>query len=342
MAAYFDTVLAGELDTLNSGAGRNNTLFKAAARLYQFCEVDVIHEGEITDLLTERALSAGLDRGEIKATLKSARKAAGRMDERQRAELSTKVHGERVSSLVPRDPYPPETVEPPCEAWQARAEAFIDWAGRRLWRATEDAERQREYLYRRGLTNHTIISFELGYSPADFVRSRADWGLEPDEDVGDRLWLPAGIVVPWFVDGALWRVTIRRPIEGPKKYYNVPGGTNTLFNVGSLMPGRPAVLVEGVFDAWAIHQAMGARCGAVASGTTGARRVVWMVRLALCRPVLVAFDSDPAGEEAAAWWLDALGQSAQRWRPLIDDPAKMLESGADVEGWIEAGLESSR
>lgn len=339
MAAYFDVVLNGELDTLNSGAGRNNALFKAAARLYQFCEIGVIDDGSMTDLLTERAASAGLGRNEIRATLKSAQKAASRMDERQRGELRLKVDTTRVSTLVASDPYPPETLTPPSELWRLRADAFIDWAGRRLWRSSEDAERERAYLYRRGLTNHTIISFELGYSPADLVRSRADWGLEPDEDVGDRLWLPAGIVIPWFVDGALWRVTIRRPIEGPKKYYNVPGGTNTLFNVDSLMPGRPAVLVEGVFDAWAIHQAMGERCGVVASGTTGARRVVWMVRLALCRPVLVAFDSDPAGEEAAAWWLDALGQSARRWRPLIDDPAEMMKRGMDVRGWIEAGLE---
>jgi hypothetical protein len=53
----------------------------------------------------------------------------------------------------------------------------------------------------------------------------------------------------------------------------------------------------------------------------------------------VAYDADDAGEAAAAFWLHAL-PGARRWRPYWGDPAQMLQDGADVAGWIAAGLDS--
>jgi hypothetical protein len=52
--------------------------------------------------------------------------------------------------------------------------------------------------------------------------------------------------------------------------------------------------------------------------------------------VLVAFDDDEAGEQAAAHWLSVLPGS----RRLVPegDPAGMLKAGADVRGWVLGGL----
>ena len=61
-----------------------------------------------------------------------------------------------------------------------------------------------------------------------------------------------------------------------------------------------------------------------AGSTTGRRLERWIGRIALTSIILVAFDADKAGEEAAAWWLKALGALARRWRPFWDDPAAML------------------
>jgi hypothetical protein len=65
---------------------------------------------------------------------------------------------------------------------------------------------------------------------------------------------------------------------------------------------------------------------------------VWSAGLALASPVLVAFDADTAGEEAAAWWLKALGPGGKRWRPYWDDPAAMLQEGADLRSWVQEGI----
>jgi hypothetical protein len=61
-------------------------------------------------------------------------------------------------------------------------------------------------------------------------------------------------------------------------------------------------------------------------------------RLALASVVLVAFDADQAGAQAAAWWQQALGARARCWRPYWDDPSAMLQGGADVRTWVREGL----
>jgi hypothetical protein len=52
----------------------------------------------------------------------------------------------------------------------------------------------------------------------------------------------------------------------------------------------------------------------------------------------VAFDADPAGDEASAWWLKALGPRAKRWRPYWDDPDAMLQGGVDLRTWVREGV----
>jgi hypothetical protein len=56
--------------------------------------------------------------------------------------------------------------------------------------------------------------------------------------------------------------------------------------------------------------------------------------------VLVAFDCDRngAGDQAAAWWLDAL-PNALRWRPLLHDVNAMHVHGAGVRQWVLQGIE---
>ncbi len=101
-------------------------------------------------------------------------------------------------------------------------------------------------------------------------------------------------------------------------------------------------LVEGEFDALTIWQHAGRNIAAVATGsTTAARRPRWLAPLAACCVVLVAFDGDEAGEEAAAYWLRVLPR-ARRWRPYFGKDANDLAtSGGDVAAWILDGLGSA-
>jgi hypothetical protein len=198
------------------------------------------------------------------------------------------------------------------------------------------------WLVGRGLDESTIAWACLGYNPTALERPRAKWGMPPDEAGRETFWLPVGIVIPFFVRGKLWKLSIRclAPHLSPgNKYKTVPGSANALYNADAIQRGTPALLCEGVIDALAVQQVAGDLVAAVAAGTTtGARRVPWIARLATASLVLVAMDADAGGEEAAGYWLDVLRHNARRWRPLFDDPAAMLQVGLDVRGWVEVGL----
>lgn len=243
----------------------------------------------------------------------------------------------------PIEPPPPEPCEPPCAAWQARANDAADAAYDALW--SDAGAKPRAWLAGRGFTEATMNAAGLGYRTADTFDAPEAWGLPVDHK---RVYTPRGITIPWLIDGALWRLNVRRPLsaaqiaDGEEKYRGPAGHSNGLYG-GGLELGKkwPVVLVEGEFDALAVRQAAHDLACVVALGSTGgARRVRWLARLALCPLVLIATDSDPAGEQAAGYWIDALGSTARRWRPYLKDCGEMLQAGMDVRGWVEAGLEA--
>lgn len=99
---------------------------------------------------------------------------------------------------------------------------------------------------------------------------------------------------------------------GSRKYIGPAGWSNGLYGADALRCDRSVLLVEGELDALTVRQHAGDLVTPVATGSTGgARRVMWLSRLAVCARVLVAFDSDPAGDEAAQYWLDALPNAAR-------------------------------
>lgn len=56
----------------------------------------------------------------------------------------------------------------------------------------------------------------------------------------------------------------------------------------------------------------------------------WQAALAACQPVLLGFDADAGGAEAASYWQSVLGNQARIWLPYQDDPAAMLAGGGEL------------
>jgi hypothetical protein len=218
-------------------------------------------------------------------------------------------------------------LESPAGEWVDRARALVDYSQKQLQQNGEALA----YLQGRGLTDQTIEAARLGWNPKHITDQPAAWGL-----TGKPVHIPAGLVIPWYIEGELWRVEIRKP-NGAK--IGVRGYKQGLYNADQLRPDKPAVLVEGVIDALTIEQEAGELVTAVATGaTTHARQARWIAKLALCPVVLVAFDNEPdRGQAAADYWLDVL-PNARRWRPFWDDPNQMLQDGANLASWIKAGL----
>jgi hypothetical protein len=191
------------------------------------------------------------------------------------------------------------------------------------------------WLRGRGLADETLRAAHLGYNEKDRRQPRETWGLGK----GKAIWLPRGIVIPWEIDGDLWRVNIRRP-RGEPKYIGPAGCKNALYNADALVTDRPAILVEGEIDALSLDQEASDRVVAVAAGSTsGSRQPRWIARLAMCPQVLVSFDAEVGkGDQAAAWWVDVL-PNARRWRPLWADANAMAQDGVDLRGWVLAALD---
>jgi DNA primase len=236
----------------------------------------------------------------------------------------------------PRAPKPPPLAVAPDRVWQAQAQAFAERCETVLW--TPVGAQALTYLRRRGLRDDTIRAARLGYHPAERWERPDVWGLGAEHK---KIHLLQGIVFPWYVGPELWRVLFRREgddIPKEERYKPIAGGGNTLYRVDTLRPNAPAMLVEGVLDALAVWQEAGDLIAVVAAGTTSGRRERWLGRLDLASTILVALDADPAGETASAWWLQALGPRARRWRPYWDDPAAMLQGGVDLRTWVREGL----
>ncbi len=224
------------------------------------------------------------------------------------------------------------------EKWQSAADTFVQQSRETLW--SPEGEKALAWLHERGLTDPVIESAGLGFNPYDRREPRELWGLP--SDTGDRssVWLPKGIVIPWHLDGQYWRVNIRRPVGDPK-YIGPSGIANGLYRGDRITYGCTVVMVEGEFDALSVLVGGGpsADIVPVATGSAqGSHLIKWVVQVAVASRVLLAFDTDQAGEQAAEWWGMALNSKTRRLVPTRHDVNEMLQAGEDIGSWIAGAL----
>lgn len=242
----------------------------------------------------------------------------------------TPKDGSTPQMILPRHVNEPRSQwEAPPEQWQEAAGAFAHECQRLLY--SSQGQEALAYLRRRGLSDATIKKACLGYHPAATYGRPSDWGQRVVK-------LPQGIVFPWFVQGHVWRVTVRNAQikTGPGRYIQLAGGSNGLYLADALQLHRAAVvLVEGELDALSLAQTCGDLVAVVATGTTqGSHPPKWVSLLARQARVLVAFDAEESGDKAAQWWMERLPH-AERLRPWWKDANQMLQDGADLRAWIE-------
>jgi hypothetical protein len=244
-------------------------------------------------------------------------------------------------------------VSPPSDQWQVRGLGIIGGLRRRQTLYLPAYAHALDYLHARGFTDEIIQKFDLQYlyrrNDGSWLRDAAEqWGLSPDDYADGKLKLPEGIVIPWFVDGKLCKLEVRRLLDvrkdkdgKPIRYMPITGSTeHVLFNVDAIRPDKPVVLTESAFDAIAGEQVAGDLATFVATGGVGkAQYDRWVKRLALAPYVLVAFDDDEAGDKGSEFWRDSL-PNTMRWAPWAHDINDMLRAGEDIRDWLTDGMEA--
>lgn len=210
---------------------------------------------------------------------------------------------------------PAEVEGAPVQEWQWAARGFARMCKAALW--SEVGEKALQWLRDRGLSDELIDSHDLGYCPQDHV---VDWGT------GQKIKLYRGIVIPYLGEDQLWKLEIRRATNVKKdRYRTIEGSANALYGYANLEFRGKTVMVEGVFDALCMEQALQEAgiegVAVVATGSTDGSKVSrWKMKLSLCDRVIIAFDNDPdqAGDKAAEYWLRRL-PSSYRWIPIHGD-----------------------
>src|SRR6266581_2383508 len=217
-------------------------------------------------------------------------------------------------------PAVPERRDYTTEDWQAKTAQAMQDHMTRLW--VDDAGLPAlKYLHERRLYGEIVTWARLGYSLVGGIPR---------------------LVIPSINDGryvAIHRRDLRPGVESPWK--DAPGSAgDELYLADSLKRKLPTVLTEGPLDALSVLQEYG-REGINAVATIGIGKChepKWLAKLARMPIVLVAFDADKPGDEAAVWWLERL-PNARRLRPWLHDVNEMLIESWDLVSWIDDLLE---
>jgi hypothetical protein len=156
----------------------------------------------------------------------------------------------------------------PSASWQARARAFVEECEAMLWSPAGWSARR--YLVGRGLREETLRAWRVGFQPRDQRHEPAEqWGLPAAEDDGRPawVWLPRGIVLPWFADHMLQHLKVRTGAATPNgRYRAVRGGHPGLYGSDTIRPDRPVIVVEAELCAQLVWQEAGDLLGVTSLG----------------------------------------------------------------------------
>ncbi|MCK6581082.1 MAG: CHC2 zinc finger domain-containing protein [Anaerolineae bacterium] len=205
-----------------------------------------------------------------------------------------------------QSPATAKELAPPPKEWQAAANDVANYAFDQLW--GPGGKGARRYLTeQRGLDETTISGAMLGYVPGAPDEWRTVAGMH----------VPAGIVIPWLVEGELWQVKVRRA-AGKPKYLGVTGGVAAgLYGVDEIDPRGIVMIVEGEIDALSVNQErVGIR--AVALGMAVKQfDSHWMQKLLFAERIYARLDRNAAGVAGVARLLEI----SRRVMPVqVDEP----------------------
>ena len=237
---------------------------------------------------------------------------------------------------------PKESDHTPSPIWQSQANSLISDSVNNLW---DHQPSVLEWLHNRGFTDETIRKFKLGWNDADQWHTRNSWNLPAEINENGhpkKLWIPAGLVIPYESGGNVIRIRIRNTQGATfQKYYLLQGSSNNPTIVGTL-PG--VILVESDLDAFLINQEAGDLVTVIALGSANMRPDKFTTDLLRRSNIILnALDCDSAGIKSFWTWWKSYFPASIRWPvPFGKDPTDAYQQGLCIRDWIIAGLSSAK
>lgn len=254
-------------------------------------------------------------------------------------------------ALLPRTLEPewhPSPFTKPNDTWRDRARKFRDRAVECLW-SPEHHDRL-QWLRDRGLSDRTILEFELGYCPKEYYEDFSLWGFS----IEGMVKVLRGIVIPCMRAGhGLFKVKFRRNNEDmeaeqgkkPQKYGMIQSdyGDNPRHDAPytiSSLSSKHWFVVESELDAILLWQeGYGLGIGVIALGGASKKPDSDLHnRLLFAESILFCRDFDDAGKKALAWWQEHYPNVKNHPTEKGKDPTEALQAGCDVRTWVRAGL----
>ncbi|MFH1155606.1 MAG: hypothetical protein V1793_17510 [Pseudomonadota bacterium] len=147
------------------------------------------------------------------------------------------------------------------QLWNQKAVAFAVRSHRQLWgRNNEDPL---AWIFQHGFKNAFMKQMMVGWNKHDQSRDPQDWGLpqalesDPDRtgEQNQRLFLPAGLVIPWIRDKELLKITVyRHQAPDPGNGQMIQGSLPSAMILGN--PGPRVAVVPHIMDGlWLCQEA---------------------------------------------------------------------------------------
>ena len=285
-----------------------------------------------------------------KMTFPEACKAVGRELPEMREGQTPQVKRPTGDSWLPTAP------AAPADLWREHAEKFTDWSHQQLLALGEEPGSPLYYLASRGIRKETAIAHRLGWNPGekgkDLYRAREAWGLETVLKDGKKkkLWIPIGLVIPYYLDGSLRRVRIRIPNERrtpefSTPYYVLAGSSMDTYVVNPT--AKAFVVIEAELDAIMVAQEVAdLNVGTMALGNNSAKpteAAYGLLTAALHISVALDFDlkagsTENAGGGQMPWWRNQFSQAEREPVPVGKDPGDAFKVGCNIREWVKMGL----
>ena len=263
----------------------------------------------------------------------------------------TSFSDQKKTSAHPRDAEAPEPLnEPPSQEQQQAMRAFAMRCMERLYASDAYANKARQWLYDRGLSDDTIAAFWLGVNPSP------EPGQQPIQIGAAISATTRGFTIPHLYDGHIWRVRIRRftkdmdadrlrgrdKADKYKMLMGVGGGKTVLYGADDLLNDigigvvTTVVICAGEYDALLLRQHAPGHVAVVTPGSESGTSVrqEW-IGLMSRRRVIVCMDADATGGAAAQRWRSAIPRAEVVVPPnSAKDITDAWKTGADLGSWL--------